>query len=357
MFTDANIHFFLGANTPSGFYSLYDELHFSAAEGMLYILKGGPGCGKSSLLKTVASQLTENGYSVEHIHCSADPDSLDGIIVPSLHIAIADGTAPHVIEPRYPAVSELYIDLSAYYDADAIGKLGREIIDITKQYQALYSRAYRVLAAAGSLTQELISTVESEPFLKKAEKRSRGIISREIPRPNGRTGRIYERFLSTVCYGGETVFWETVESSCSRVYELCDGFHLAHRIIEPIAAAAVKSGLDVVLCRCPYAPERYEHLIIPALKLAFVSSGARLPYPGIPYRRLRLERMSETAKSPWAKNLVRSIRSIVRDATGVLAQTKTLHDELEAYYNPHVDFPGVYKRAAELAAALVSEPR
>ena len=45
-------HFFLGANSAEGFYGLYDQL-LDARLYDLIILKGTPGCGKSTFLKTL----------------------------------------------------------------------------------------------------------------------------------------------------------------------------------------------------------------------------------------------------------------------------------------------------------------
>ena len=44
-----HIQYFLGANAPTGFYSLYDHLLAPEEARAIYILKGGPGCGKSTL--------------------------------------------------------------------------------------------------------------------------------------------------------------------------------------------------------------------------------------------------------------------------------------------------------------------
>jgi hypothetical protein len=41
-----SVHFFLGANTAGGFYSLYDKLLAPEEADRIYILKGGPGSGK-----------------------------------------------------------------------------------------------------------------------------------------------------------------------------------------------------------------------------------------------------------------------------------------------------------------------
>ena len=82
--------FFLGANSRHGFYSFYSELIDLKSDDTVYILKGGPGSGKSSLMKRVAAAAEEKGYEVERIFCSSDPDSLDGIIIPELARAVVD---------------------------------------------------------------------------------------------------------------------------------------------------------------------------------------------------------------------------------------------------------------------------
>ena len=98
--TSGAIAYFLGANTAEGFYSLYDELIDEATASAFYILKGGPGCGKSTLMKTIGKALEQDGLGVEYILCSGDPESLDGILVPEKGVAIMDGTAPHAMAPH-----------------------------------------------------------------------------------------------------------------------------------------------------------------------------------------------------------------------------------------------------------------
>ena len=92
--------YFLGANAPAGFYSLYDQLICPEQARAVYILKGGPGCGKSTLMGRVAAALEEAGEPVEYIHCSGDPHSLDGVVFPKLGAAIVDGTAPHGVATK-----------------------------------------------------------------------------------------------------------------------------------------------------------------------------------------------------------------------------------------------------------------
>lgn len=95
MLSTQPVQYFLGANSPSGFYSLYDQLLPPEQASAIYILKGGPGCGKSTLMRRVAGLVQEAGQSAEYILCSGDPESLDAVVFPGLRAALVDGTAPH----------------------------------------------------------------------------------------------------------------------------------------------------------------------------------------------------------------------------------------------------------------------
>ena len=88
------VRYFLGANTPDGFYSLFQHLLPVEEAKTLYILKGGPGCGKSTLMNRLSRTAQELEEPVEEILCSGDPDSLDGVIFPQRRVALVDGTFP-----------------------------------------------------------------------------------------------------------------------------------------------------------------------------------------------------------------------------------------------------------------------
>lgn len=89
--------YFLGGNTASGFVSFYGQF-CRGPEDFLWVIKGGPGCGKSSFMKTIGKAAENAGLDVEYVLCSGDPDSVDGVYLPALHTGYADGTAPHVLE-------------------------------------------------------------------------------------------------------------------------------------------------------------------------------------------------------------------------------------------------------------------
>ena len=67
---------FAGANSAAGFVSFYETILFDEEIERIYILKGGPGTGKSRFMKDAALLAVERGFSVERYSCSSDPDSL-----------------------------------------------------------------------------------------------------------------------------------------------------------------------------------------------------------------------------------------------------------------------------------------
>lgn len=353
------VQFFLGANTPSGFYSLYDQLIDPTTAEDYFLIKGGAGCGKSTLMRRVARTMEAHGLDVEYIQCSGDPGSLDAISIPALGAAIVDATAPHVIEPKCPGAVERYVNLGECYDTPALKLIKQEIIDSMKGYQGCYNRAYRCLTAAAQINEDsrallLTSTVEA-----KLIKRARGILSRECKRTGGEPGQAKQRFLDAISCQGMICNYDTVDALCKRVYELHDTYGLAHTLLTHLAAGAMAAGYDVIPCPNPLMPDRMLHLLIPGLSLAFVSSSATQPYPGKrPYRRLRLDPMTNQELLQRNKARLRFSRKVstalIEEAVDSFAQAKVMHDHLEALYNPHVDFDRVHATADAISAELLA---
>lgn len=350
------ICFYLGANSPNGFYSLYDQLIDPAQAEDIFILKGGPGCGKSSLMRRVGHAMEERGLSVEYIACSGDPDSLDAVLIPALKTALVDGTAPHVVEPKFPGVVERYLNLGACYRRDGLRPLRREILSCMSGYQGCYSRAYRCLLAAAQIEEDIRALLLTPHVESKLFKRARGILSREIKKTGQEPGRAVQRFLGGVTHQGVLCRFETADALCGRIYELSDPYGLAGPLLTHLAAGAMAAGYDIIACPSPMAPERMEHLLIPDLSLAFVSSTPVRPYGKRPYRRLRLDSMADPDLLHRNKTRLRFSRKVaaalVEEAVDSLSQAKAMHDHLEELYNPHVDFERVYRIADSVIQEL-----
>lgn len=340
------VQYFLGANAPTGFYSLYSELLPPEEARRVYLLKGGPGCGKSTLMRRVGAQLEAAGLDTEYILCSGDPDSLDGLLLPELGVCLADATAPHVLEPKYPGAVERYLNLGDCYDYEALHTIRQDIMDRMKGYKGCYARAYRCLEASAELSEDVRAALLTPELSQWLARRARGILHRELKvrRPE-RTGRVKQRFLSAVTHRGYLCLYDTALAQCSRIYELQDTYGLAHELLLPLLTGAVESGHDVVACPDPMAPDRLAHLLIPDAGVAFVSSTPCAVFPDEPDRRIRLDTGSDSEQLRASRARLRFAKrmsaALMDEAVASLDQAKAMHDELEALYNPHVDFERV----------------
>jgi hypothetical protein len=335
-----NTVFFLGANAPEGFASYYGEwLDYSKLK-RLYIIKGTPGNGKSGFMRRIAKRLGEKGCGCEFIICSSDPSSLDGVYFPDLETAFVDGSAPHIIEPRYPLAVDHYLPLTQFVNDQALERERGSIVELRDGLALGYSRLSRITTAKKAIKDEQHLLVMDETAAGSIRRRAQGFIKREMKK--GTNGKVRRRFLSALTPQGEEIQWSTVDALAGRVIELRDPYHMADYFLQPVLKAALEAKQEVYACYDPLAPfSRLSHLILPGLSLALTSA----PYPGNVYRRMRLDAAVPAEIQKKHRLRLRFLRkteaALRQDACGVLAQTRELHCMLEDIYNPHVDFLGV----------------
>lgn len=351
--------YFLGANSPQGFYSLYSELISPKSARAIYLLKGGPGCGKSTLMRRVEQAAREAGLATECILCSGDPDSLDAVLLPEVGVALADATAPHVMEPKFPGVVERYVNLGDCYDSAALQNVREEVMSCMTGYPTCYARAYRCLEAAFELSEDVRSTLLTPQLRQRLSRRAKGILRRELKsKKSGEKGAVKQRFLSAVTHKGPLCLFETARTQCSRIYVLQDSYALGHELLIELLTGAAEGGYGAVACPDPMAPERLQHLLIPEAGLAFLTSTPELPYEGECYRRIRLDGAADTAlvrcSRPRLRFALKVSAALREEAVSSLAQAKEMHDELEALYNPYVDFDRVNGTADKIIEEILS---
>ena len=219
---------------------------------------------------------------------------------------------------------ERYVNLGDCYDRAGLQPLRQELMGCMKGYKACYQRVYRCLTAAAQIGEDLRSLLLTPALEAKMAKRARGILSREVKKGDGEAGRAVQRFLGGVTWKGVLCQFETVDALCKRVYELADTYGLAHSMLTHLAAGALASGHDVIVCPSPLFPDRMEHLLIPSLSLAFVSASPSLPYPKRPYRRIRLDAMADAALLRACENDEVAATSLYR-RTAVCQRCITCH--------------------------------
>lgn len=180
--------FFAASNSAHGFKNYFPEI-FSRVE-RLYVIKGGPGTGKSSFMRKCALYGENEGFEVEKYLCSSDSTSLDGVILNDGErtVGIIDGTYPHLWEPKHPGAVEQIINLGEFWDEKLLADQKNEIISLGAKKSAAYNKAYGYLRSCGNIravTDPILHSVIDLDKMKKAVAR----LSRQ--HDQNKSGEIY----------------------------------------------------------------------------------------------------------------------------------------------------------------------
>lgn len=339
------VNFFFGANNKSQYCSLYKNLYTPFENGTHIILKGGPGTGKSTLMKRVAEKLERKGYYIEHGFCSADPGSLDIIFVPEINFSILDGTSPHIFDPVLPGVTEHIVDLGVAWDRNFLKKHINEIGQLTSENFLQHKKVTDFLRVAAQIEKEssaLCLNFTDEDKLMRYVKR---LSARIIPENrNAEKGKINKRFLSAVSPDGVVVQYETIVALCEKIITIEDEFSAVSPFIaEYISNYAINNGYDVYQCYCPLFPfSKIEHIIIPQLKVAIFTENSYHYSIDDGEKTVHASRFYDKEKFKTNKEKLflqkRAKKELIDEAVKKLSIAKDIHDRLEDYYIKATDF-------------------
>lgn len=331
------IHKFPGSNTPDGFYSFYRQ----GLEEMerVFVLKGGPGTGKSTLMRKIAYNLTERGYDVEMWQCSSDNDSIDGVIIPNLKIAVVDGTSPHTVDPVYPGAVDEIVNLGDHWNREILHENKEDIISLTGAISANFGAAYEELAEYKKQYDEY------------AENNSVGE-SRVTAFANDVIGEIFSDdlaqvshfFASAITPKGWTGYNQELSENARKRFVLAGGTRYdIDLFLHQVEDAAVLRGHDIEIYHSTLAPECYEMLVLPNIGYALVDGAAPDLQP-LPNDVLVELAAFDDSEHPWDEHLEIAVKSI--------ANAKSLHNDLEEYYVKAMKFDEIDEVCKQVFAEI-----
>lgn len=178
-----NIHsFFAAANSFEGFKSNFPKIFDGRKFDRIYILKGGPGTGKSTLMRKVGQSFEKFDLDITYVYCSSDPKSLDGVIIKkeNTQYAIIDGTSPHMTDPLYPGAVEVLVNLGEGFDKQSLSLQKERIIELNTLKSEAYKSAYKFLSLAGDIYNGITEIFYNNDVYSKAEKLANEILKNNI---------------------------------------------------------------------------------------------------------------------------------------------------------------------------------
>lgn len=348
--------FFAGVMTKSGYQSHLDETYKAGADWRAYLIKGGAGMGKSSLMKGVAAELESLGLSCEYIMCPSDPDSLDAVIFPDIKACICDATAPHIINPKYPEACEVILNVADQCDREKLTLLKEEIVRLTDLNSATYQRVYRYIGAVSALLSDSYRLAYDCCDATKASVFGAQMASR-LMRDKHCTGEETVRFLSAITPKGLVHYTDTLSNICERVIAVEDEYGAVSRLIlSSVRMMALERGYDIITCMSLFAPDdKIEHIIVPQLKLAFTTRNRWLKAE-VTDRIIHARRFCNVSLLHQKRQRLsfnrRAAAELVTAAVDTLTQAKSIHDELEKIYVDCMDFDALNRRKEQVITEL-----
>ncbi len=268
-------HYFPGNNTPQGFFSYYKYILGQREANKIICIKGGPGTGKSTFMKKIGERFAELGENVDFLHCSADENSLDGVVLKNRKIALIDGTSPHMTDPITPGAVDKIINLGEYWNEEGIALNKDEIIDLSEESSRWYRIAYNYLNAAKSVLRSLEEVYNDAVESSEIYKLVADIVAKEYGEYpiSLRPGRQKKFFASAITANGLVNYLGSMLENIYNVYivNVPEGY-INSSFMEILREGAIYRGFDIETFYCPMGPEeKIDHLIIPQLSLAFIT--------------------------------------------------------------------------------------
>ncbi|MEG0014153.1 MAG: ATPase [Cellulosilyticaceae bacterium] len=341
-------HVFPGSNTPQGFVSFFSYILSQNEANKIYSIKGGPGTGKSSFMKRVGNYLVDQGIDVEFFHCSSDPNSLDGICIPSLKIAMVDGTAPHVIDPIHPGAVDVILNFGCLWDEAKVKNYRESIIESTTKIGRTFKKAYFYLASAKNIYDGYLFTEETaidELAKVNLENAILTDIFKNI-KPTGTLGSDRHLFSSAITPEGFVDYLTSIIGKTKNTYFFketlgCNSKNLMNQIRDK----ATSLGYKIECYHSPIDTSKIEDLIIPELDIAITTSN---PFHKAKIFPTHIYDFTNCLISSLLKDIQpdldkdkKLMTELFNKGINTISLSHKMHDILEAYYISAIDFSEV----------------
>ena len=267
---------FPGGNTYRGFHSFYDYIISLDEANRKYCIKGGPGVGKSSFIKSIASHFLDKGCDVELHHCSSDNNSLDAVVIKQAKVAILDATAPHIVDPKIPGAVDEILNFGDYWNEKGFELQRKTLIDLNNEKKSMFDSSYRYLMCAKQI-QDDTETI-AEQTVDKAKYRDMILSVKAQLVDNvtvtGMTGKDRHLFHSALTPNGKIDYVDTIINDNLKCY-LLKGNHIkgASDILSIIVNEFLLKGYDVEIYHQPLNPQRLETIVVEKLNFALTLDG------------------------------------------------------------------------------------
>lgn len=323
--------YFAASNSAEGFVNYFPQIFNSDTCSRIFVIKGGPGTGKSRFMRDVANEAERKGLGVVYYYCSSDSDSLDGIIIEEMGVGILDGTAPHTFEPKTVGAFEQIINLGEFWNERELAERKSEISHIGLKKSAAYDRAYMLLRSYDALLRAEESLIS--PFVN--YKKLGGAVKRLLHKLPASEKPVTDIALCrSIGMNGKTKF-DTYEKNAKQVFTVSDYYHIGGIVLGEIVKTAKEMSMSLKISYDPIMREKIDAVELCDAGIVFViGEGVE--------RRINAKRFIEDENIREIKEKFKSFESQANNIEELILsefeEIKAYHFALEAIYCEAMDF-------------------
>ena len=320
-------HLFAGASTHLGFIDFFEYVMPLEKAKKRYFLKGSSGSGKNTFLQKIVTEYKNSYDLIEFFHCANDPYSLDAIAIPSLGFSVMDATMPHSHDPQIPIAVDTIIDFAQFINekkisthVDTLKQLYFEKINFRKKINDYLISLHNIFYTENSI----VNTAIISELVQKYSTKIKSTTNHE------NKGVDRKLFLSAITPDGFITFVDSYFNETKTVYGLGNSYMANNLFLCMLKGHALEYGINTESFYNPLDPETIEHLHLPELDIAFVSTG------DFGYNRDVTEQIQ-----PNSGETSISFKRMLDTVVNAMNESNLIHYQIEKLYIKTINFEGL----------------
>lgn len=307
-------NFFSEGDTSYGFYSFYPYvINEDIKEKKCYHIHEGTDNEKSLLLSKVGDFFIKKGYDIEYYHCFYDDSLISSIIIKDLNLRIINDT---------------------------------NTFKINKKIKNTFQRAYKFIEAAKLINYDWYN------FNRKALNCSKLLLIEDDLRnrifkncSSENMGSKKHLYATSFTSNGIITYIENLVENYTNIYVLNGGPGTGkNEILKKIYKEALYKGFFVEIYSNPLIPEKLEHIILPELNTAIITSNEinKMNFPGIQIYMENLLDYSEIHKEELAETK-KIFYYLLNKALSIMSSAKQFNSYIEDNHDYSINFENTDK--------------
>jgi len=277
-------------------------------------------------------------------------------------------TTLHIVDPKNPGAVDEIINLGEYWDEKRLVAGKEHILTINRKIEKRFSIAYSHLAAAKAILDEIegfvaesLDSIRVYQLLRQLTTEIFGssAVDQEKPAPRHR-----HLFASAISPNGIVHYIESLLQDIQKLY-VFQGLPGSGgtTLLKGLADAAHLRGLETEVYHCALEPHRIDLLLIPSLKTGALKRVDEIKFqpnavPGLRTKVYDLNKFLNQSVLESYQDEINDARECFQkafnNAISHISAAKRLHDRLESYYIPAMDFLAVEQKRKKVLARILN---